>query len=186
MSVPTLWLTCARCGESFNDGVLHGYFEYELPDGAHIPLERRSAWCNGCDAMVAMENLDSAAAEERRGRLVNQMADNGGFLVWLPWKRSAMAYLREELKGVDQQLDYLRQRTTAPKCLSCGSDQVTPLPPSPHPEQDGPAIPAGWKHPGCGGEVQASLSGLRFIYVYPLRIYDADGSFLRESEYDER
>lgn len=32
--------------------------------------------------------------------------------------------------------------------------------------------------------MQASKSSLRFIFNHPLRIYDANGTFVRETEYE--
>lgn len=185
MSVPVPRLACDRCGQSFSHRVLYGLFDYELTDGTRLPLERRLAWCGACDNVVAAENLDPAGVLDERATVSRKLQDIKGISVLLPSRRRAATLYRKQLDELELRLAMLQRRQCGPRCLDCGSLETTMLPATPDLEEDGPHIPAGWKHPGCGGEMQAYLPSMRFIYNYRLRIYDAEGNFLRETDEED-
>lgn len=186
MSIPVVRLACDRCGESFSHRVLYGLFDYELADGARISLERRLGWCGVCATVVAVESLDPTPTVEEYAAVSRKLQDIGGIIsALLPSRRRAITFYRERLNELELRLAMLKRRQCGPRCLECGSVKVALLPATPDLEEDGPHVPAGWNHPGCGGEMQAYLPSMRFSYNYRLRIYDTEGVFLRETDEED-
>jgi hypothetical protein len=185
VSIPVPQLTCDRCRQSFSHRVLYGLFDYELADGTRLPLERRLGWCSACDTVVAAENLDPAPALDERTTVGRKLQGINGISALLPSRRRAVVFYRKQLDELELRLAMLQRRQYGPRCLDCGNVEITMLPATPDLEADGPHVPAGWKHPGCGGEMQAYLPSMRFSYNHRLRIYDAEGNFLRETDEEE-
>lgn len=181
MSVGTVVLECDECGASFSRGVLYGDFWYQLKSGDRYPLDRSLGWCNFCALMVAIEDLsgEQDIDEIQKNESWKQSAE-------LKLKRSLFSRLfgdeKDRIAKCDRTLrmlreksTFLRERSSPPRCLDCGSADVIRLPSAPWPQDVGVDIPAGWTHPMCGGQMIAKALPSRFHFSYPERVYDEDG-----------
>lgn len=176
MSVGTVIIECDECGASFSRGVLYGEFWYVMPNGMRFPLDRTLGWCNHCALMVAIEDFacESAKSEIRKfegwkrdaeGKFLNRLVGSN---------RGRIAEFDAELALLRSKVAFLSKRTE-PKCLDCGSADVVQLPHPPWPTEVGQEVPAGWRHPGCGGRMVVKALPGRLHFSYPERLYDENG-----------
>ena len=86
-----------------------------------------------------------------------------------------------------QVLRALAGRTSGPKCLVCGSQNVQYLPPFETPgfgECDGGeerSFPIAFVHPSCGGTLTVSFPNIRVSIRMPNRTYDREGYLISET-----
>jgi hypothetical protein len=207
MSMPFTVFSCRACDFKGSSMAIWGQFSYEGPAGL-VPVERCIGWCMDCDDLVPMEVLPSSSriaeleavitqakrklnefrreSESRRsilGKIFNSKVELPADLEELDRR---MYYDEGELKEQRIRLALLSRRSSPAKCLFCGSSQVEALPRqyrlSGSSEDPGAPAGIGWKHPRCGGDFEASHSGVRISKRLQHRVFTTDGEPLRIEE----
>lgn len=193
MSIPVATYKCTACNFSCWNAFTWGY-RYYLYGGTQVRMQVARGWCNACDDLCAIEELPTAAGEaEIRQRLIALQEELEKALGAAPrrrfwWQRIAratpqQASLQSEINSAKSELaDYqlrraaLSTRTTQARCLRCGSENCTPLPPH-HVDYygDGSPVLTGFTHPGCGGELFTVCDGTRLHLLLHEKAYDLDG-----------
>ncbi len=89
-------------------------------------------------------------------------------------------WISSELSSPSLLEDYL-SNPRKPRCLTCGSDEVSKVPQMPEGLNDfyddyRVKIPIEMKHPGCGGQLLASISEMRLNRSFSDRVYDLGGN----------
>lgn len=173
MSMAAAILYCDACDSRWSSAVLWGHFVYSLPGGQEISIDRVWGWCDCCRSFEPIERLPSDKPTTIAGRLLH--------------------FARRNHPGNDELMakkQLMRMRTEPPKCLSCGSQDVTyfewPRFPlgriSPASAVDAPNVSTGQSHPGCDGKLWLTYSRFRFIMKMEQRFYDGNGNLLKREQ----
>ena len=189
-SVRSIDISCSRCSFSSSAGVLWGKREYVLPDQSRIPIDAALAWCAPCNGLVAAEVVDlSAKSQERRslqslrGRLLNELAGTGGLLRTLTgFGSSKVERTRKDLQHCEEliqqtgiYLNAMGQRQSPPRCLECCGVEITPVI-LPEVSDARGAMPIGFIHPRCGGQLVAAVSPVSWSMNFTnIRLYNLEG-----------
>ncbi len=150
MSMPTLSFGCTHCDFSASSMDSWGIFNYRI-SGSLIPLEREFGWCGQCEGLSPVEVLPSADSisrlREEAGRMESELETEMDPLrrqrSWLAKLFRVEPRLPPQLNSLhfgitsrnasaerqQQALRALAGRTSGPKCLVCGSQDVQYLPP---------------------------------------------------------
>lgn len=119
-------------------------------------------------------------------------------LYWFGRRRNALKALERTLSGStrDQRaledrgselmlhlafLGALLSRKSPPRCLMCGNTGAFTIPkgrPLGSDVDPGPPTSAGWKHPGCRGEILVAHSDIWFDISISHRLYDVEGNYI--------
>jgi len=180
--MPTTDLECDKCGFQGGSGVLHGDFRY-VDGECEIPLDRTLGWCADCQEFVPIEQFDDieeVAAEIERVLYEMSIIEKK----WLPVslfsnrRKQRLARL-EQLAGLTKRLALIERRKGHEKCLSCGSVNVSRFD-GDYSEIDSfkysqKIIHTGYLHPGCGGEILATLCPMRFSIIFEPKCYSVNG-----------
>lgn len=181
--------------------VMWGRYSYSW-DGQEVPLKRDLGWCSGCSAISVIELFpDPKGVEEEKRRLTRLNGELAEERTTLDRRRSWLSKLiglkpkpSRKVRSLEGQIQNLQStieadtrraeiwaaRSSPPRCLRCGSMDITSLPPRPDIPEGQTGIGFGFPHPGCGGEILASHSGIRIAAGLTHRLYDAEGRFLEE------
>lgn len=196
MSVEAIDITCSKCSFESSEGVAHGIFKYKTNDGL-IYLIRKLAWCDACQTLVPAEvipndlkinklkeqllqvNQDIEKENSRiKGRSIVKkllFKHDSETLQDLSITKDVLQNSINEMENLKQYVDTNRK----PRCLECGSQDIIYLPPlpelDPFTEEEENPIPIGMNHPGCGGELLAAYSSIRFYRQFDERVYTTDG-----------
>lgn len=199
MSIPVATYKCTACDFSCWDAFTWGYRYYRYGE-AEVRMQVARGWCGSCNDLAAIEALPTAAGEARiQQRLIalqlelDEAHSSAPRKRW--WQRRArkapeQLRLESEVNSAMKELaEYhllrvaLSARTTQARCLRCGSENCTPLPP--HELEyfaiDSAPIPTGFTHPGCGGELVTVCDGTRLRLLLTEKAYDLDGCLLEET-----
>lgn len=182
VSIPFTNLECDKCGFQGGNGVVYGDFRYVDGD-SEILLERTLGWCSDCQGFVAVEQFDDreeVAAKIEKIQDEVRIGKNKRPSFSLFNKRPKQPLdRRDQLPGLFRRLALIEKRKGQEKCLHCGSvnvsqfdgdySQVDPF----ASEQE--TIHTGYFHPGCGGEILATASTMRFFIKYQPKFYSVDG-----------
>lgn len=170
MSFQDTWVKCNSCSKKFSTDVLVGRFSYELQDGTQLPIQRKYGWCHDCKCLEAAEDLDPVGVQKQIDELRGKRRDfEGGDESLASERIPVIDRIDQEIVELERLQLYLAERTAPSSCLNCGSNAV----------QEMPILVEDWRHPGCGGEFTSETGDVFFSDVYPLRVYDENGSLLR-------
>ena len=142
---------CDRCryGDSFTSPLR----SYELPDAATVAIETTFVWCDACRAirwgeilpdLVQLEG-DLASARAEDPQVIERLKLSAGRHITLD------ELLADHIDRLRRRVAWRRSRKSPPRCLECGSLEVTPLRRS-H-TRGGSDKWILQEHPGCGGTV---------------------------------
>ena len=197
MSWPVTTYYCTKCDFRQGDAGTWGTREYVLPDGIRIPVNSALGWCAQCNAITAVESLDIGRREAELREAERELEKQGGqpvrrwwqihrFLVPMFWRRDLanwyfFAGMVEDARAA---LQLITMRKSPPKCLACGSDEITTPLISDTSEWTDVSQPTrtGFIHPDCGGELSMVMDGLRIGLKPSVRRYTPEG-ILIEQEY---
>ena len=187
MSLPVGQITCTSC--SFSQSLVHCSVtvRYLLDADHHIDHHRASAWCPDCNRIEDVEDIPKPEAidaellaEEQiaQGTVVGRLKDKVGLPMSGERRRAHKRIMRLRLKK-----EWLRQRCSLPRCLSCGSTDIVNI----TWENDGSGGDAEpnrqmsrtFRHP-CGGRLVLTYSsGMRFNVAPRRLVVDPEGTLLR-------
>ena len=117
---------CENCkgAKTFSDTLC----SYKLEDGTTVNIERTFAWCSGCTEVVWAESILSL--EELRGEregLDNPSDETIDYLTSLAGRYSTFEEeLERSISFLDERIRWRESRESPPRCLSCGSTEITP------------------------------------------------------------
>ena len=126
---------------------------YELESGVRFPIRETTVWCLEEERLFVAEDLQSVELYER------------------------ILAATEGLPNIEQEearamLEWRRKRTDPPRCLSCGSPDIVPLP-----------AKGGIAHPGCRGKGELRYEQLvRHESPGGGSTYDSNGHFVRYAD----
>jgi hypothetical protein len=80
------------------------------------------------------------------------------------------------LREVDRWVAMVKERTSPPKCLECGSSRVVPYPAVVSTASVTTATPLPYEHPGYGGRFVRCPPGVRIEVGAGTRVYDREGN----------
>lgn len=117
-------------------------------EGGTLPVDQQPAWCPACLCFVLAERLPEVAELERSLAAVlggerKQQLDVLGRSV------------EQEASELTRRIAWRRGRRSPPRCLHCGSDDVTPLP-----------IANDFSHPATGERVVVTSSGFAVMRTW--------------------
>lgn len=183
MSIPHLYLKCELCDQEWALGSLVGRSSYQLPDGSLAQLHKTLSWCNFCGCYSPVEKMDSK--ESLHSKLGSLFVDSleaeksvnplflFAFKIFGKQASGRLKNIKNEVSEIHASLKLLSTRKSPPKCLNCGSTDISHKSAFESPEY----------HPNCGGEVARHESDdLRIMYRLQHKIYDVEGNFLHLRE----
>jgi hypothetical protein len=207
MSMPFTVFSCNRCDFGGSSIVNRGASCYQSGE-QQAYVNKQLGWCAQCADLCSAENLPTVASitamakeyaglqkvvEDCRSELKTKRSwlaklFNGS--IRLPdemlYAESDMMDLDNQLQDDRQCIEILKGRQSPARCLTCGSTEITYLP---HdykllgcPDNPGPPVPIHFLHPGCGGELLAQYSDIRFSLKSVRRFYDTEGNLLSDEE----
>ena len=112
------------------------------------------------------------------------------FWLFQPRKSTEQLKLEYEVESVGKRLaEYqltrtaLSARTSQARCLSCGAEGCSVLPPlEVNYLETGAPVPIGFVHPGCGGQITIACDGMRLSVRLTEKAYDLEGRQVYETE----
>ena len=200
MSVPGVHISCDRCEYHGSTVVVFGQFKYSTPRGT-ISTPRTLGWCSTCSTLAPVEEANLAARIKSLKidlgliKLEKKILKRGTpFLKRIFSSRKAYrealpapaAWILSELSSPVLLADYL-SCSRKPRCLTCGSTEVSEIPEMPDGlddfyDSDRIKVPIGMNHPDCGGQLLASTSKVRLSIRFKCRVYNlSDGKFAYET-----
>ncbi len=184
--------SCDRCDFKASNLVVWGRFYYQNFDGNLIPLKRNLGWCSSCKTLSAVENLSIDKTiydkiNEYEAEL-NKLKNPVFFIKHLMGSKKKeeikdrIAYAQQFIKEEIELVNILRSRKTPPRCLRCSSSDVIQykFPSAGFDESPNKLFPTGFIHPGCGGNIIMSNSGIDFMMRRKSRAYTTDGILIKE------
>jgi len=108
---------------------------YLLPDGTYLRLHSGPAWCRQCRRFA---NAESMPTVEHLESTIAQLSDpvECAKLFPAPLGPYDPVIIAEMIERQRKCIEWRRIRSSPPRCLRCGSTDITPLPfdqPTPHP-----------------------------------------------------
>ena len=182
MSMPSTDLVCNKCTFKGSNAVVWGDFRYVEGD-REIPLSRSLGWCADCSNFVPMEDFaikDELLAEMQKAlEPIRVRAKRWVSFSLLGRTRKHRLSELDGLSALITQLALAGERNGSERCLGCGSVNVEQVSGTcsgldPYGSENA-AVHTGFFHPGCGGEFLASISPMRFHYIFEPRLYSLDG-----------
>ena len=182
MSIPWTDLDCDKCGFHGDDSVVLGNSRYVDGD-CEIRLRKTLGWCSNCKEFVPIEHFEDneevAAEIEKILDGVKVRTKKRLSISLFGNRRKERLNRLEELPGLIKRLVLIEKRKGREKCLHCGSvnvsrfdgdySQIDPYRP------DGKSVHTGYLHPGCGGEILATASPMRFFNTFEAKLYSING-----------
>ena len=161
---------CTDCGSTFTSDDLAGRFVYELVNGHTIPVNTAAGWCQHCETLTPVEDLDPYAQDQRMSELASELGQPVGFLKSLSEKHKNQTRKNlAELRSLELLKQALLSREIDPKCLHCGSVDIQPV-----------------KHraekcyrPHCGGRLIPGDDPVFASVEYALQVYNLNGDLIR-------
>ena len=104
---------------------------YRLADGSEITLCSGPVWCAACAKVTHGEQIESIQEIDRRIRDLERLAAEIRREMSRPPLPAPDApgdrHQQEQIAELKLRRDWRRQRRSPPKCLACGSTDITPL-----------------------------------------------------------
>ena len=150
---------------------------YNIPSGENIYIETQCAWCSSCSCGVEAErvrtlmeiqsDLDALIAKEPE--MLEGVKDT------MQPDETIESALERAVLHLTQRRDWRKSRQSPPKCLECGSMEITPFLKRDHYElKDGDFETV--EHSGCGGQLH--LANVGFNIPMNRDYYTAEGGAL--------
>jgi hypothetical protein len=153
--------------------LLSAFLEYRLGDGSKLDIDQQPAWCRRCrefrlaEQIPSIEELEQSIAElqMREGPLIEHWE-----LVFCEEKTDEN--IEREIARYRKRISWRRCRLSAPRCLSCGSTAVDPIP-----------VNGEFFHPESGGRFVVSGGGWASAAPW-VAVFSPEGEMLPETEID--
>lgn len=197
--MPVATYQCTACELSSWDSGTWGY-RYYVYGEAKLRMRVGMGWCPSCNDLNPVEVLPDAEGEQLLQRKLQALqADLDVVLAVIPKKRfwlfqprksTEQLKLEYEVESVGKRLaEYqltrtaLSARTSQARCLSCGAEGCSVLPPlEVNYLETGAPVPIGFVHPGCGGQITIACDGMRLSVRLTEKAYDLEGRQVYETE----
>ncbi len=199
MSLPSTTFKCSRCGYRQCGAVAWGTKEYVLPNGLRLRAPSRLGWCHDCKGLAAVESISIEDRLEELRKIESDLAGChpprkprwwhlGRYIFYkgtLAWEKLQRDHHFSLVVGVADARDLLalqQQRITPPRCMDCGSENVTvPFITNQNLWEDSSQPePTGFHHPDCGGEILMIDDDLRIGLAPSVRRYTPEGDFIEK------
>jgi hypothetical protein len=203
MSLPSITFKCNRCDYSQSDAVAWGTKEYLLANGLRLRAPSRLGWCHDCKGLAPIESISIEDRLEELRKIENDLAESppprtprwwhlGRYIFYkgtLAWEKLQRDHHFSLVVGVADARDLLalqQQRITPPRCMDCGSANVTaPFITNESPWEDrSQPKPTGFHHPDCSGELLMIDEGVQIGLAPSVRRYTPEGDFIEKVELD--
>ena len=179
MSMPISIYRCTGCSSKWPTHQFWGMRLYLLENGQTVSVPRYLGGCENCRDLKEIERIPdeaemyeqfTAAYDKFRERDISFKRTFFGSLKPLD-KNKVESYelFRESLEEARNAVEWRKNRKSRPRCLTCGSHDVSSL--------DVSCI-----HPGCGGTFMTEETDIRIATRTKRKFYDTEGNFLREEE----
>lgn len=184
MSMPFKIIKCDTCDYEAHSSCIWGNFDYVDPDGTQFDVNRTYGWCYSCQDIRPIEDLsDEEQLEDGINTNFQKIADIkssdllGRFLQLLGKNGWQISNLKEDIKNNQRRLEFLHERKSPPKCLTCSSTDIKRLN---LPNTQGSNIEkiTEFKHPNCGGHLLVKNSEWMVNVALSTKEYDLNGHFL--------
>lgn len=155
-------------GSADSIALYSAFVDYRLPDGSRLHVRQRECWCPRCDCFVFAEDVPSLTdLEAELARLMNPDEELHQVLTFLE------VTIENQIAETQARIEWRRNRKTPPKCLHCGSTNITILPNVRESEE--------FRHPKTGQRVV--VAGRGFSDAAPWRAeFTAEGDIIRSDE----
>jgi hypothetical protein len=199
MSLPSITYKCSRCDYSQCGAVAWGTKEYVLPNGLRLRAPSRLGWCHDCKDLEPIESISIEDRLKELRKIENDLAECppprkprwwhlGRYIFYkgtLAWEKLQRDHHFSLVVGVADARDLLalqQQRINPPRCMECGSANVTaPFITNENSWEDSSQPkPTGFHHPDCGGEILMVDDDLRIGLAPSVRRYTPDGDFIEK------
>lgn len=204
MSWPVTTFYCSNCDFENTDIGSWRAKRYLLPNGVRLDVNWRLGWCDDCAKIVAVEDLSEDAPrldlQEAQQKIANQPPQPvrrwwqlHWFIFTGIWRKHvdawevAMFQAQSMEDDAASMLGLIRDRKSAPKCLTCGSTHThAPLITNEEPWID-TAQPkrTGFVHPLCGGDILMQMDDFRIALKPSTWHYKTEGIRLAEEQADQ-
>lgn len=182
MSVPISIIQCSGCAKEWSLHKFVGLYVYLLENGQTFPLDRSIGWCGCChdlqpveeipDEAALFENFIAAYDNFQKYALTFKKTFLGGLELSNSEQLKTYEIYRRKLGEARAAIEWRKNRTSKPKCLICGSEDISYM-----------DVFSGHEiHPECSGKLILKETDIRFAVHRRKRLYDPDGYFLREEE----
>ncbi|MBE9611033.1 hypothetical protein [Chitinilyticum piscinae] len=203
MSFQTSRYICSACDYTSEVLSLYAQRTYVTPT-SKAGVISKIGWCHDCETMKPIEALPTEqelavllhtkeARQLQLGRLIETEKLQRPFLARvlnLNTRPSDQRYdLEFEVQSLQWQIDraqavlgLMTHHRSPPRCLACASTQIEYLllikSIESHLSDDAEALPIGFRHPGCGGEMLIRRSDIRWMMKKSTLLYDTEGILL--------
>ncbi len=142
---------CDKC--SYGAAFSNPLRSYEMPDGSTINIERTFVWCATCREIQWGEELPDLTElecklEMTKGREPSVMEK---LLPYVSRYQTLDDLLAKQTQDLESRIIWRRLRSSAPRCLECGSAEITSLVRSE--TRSGNSKWTLIAHPDCGGVI---------------------------------
>ncbi|PKL50479.1 MAG: hypothetical protein CVV42_03000 [Candidatus Riflebacteria bacterium HGW-Riflebacteria-2] len=205
MSLPHLEFQCSKCDFESTSLKCFGRRNYRC-DESYIPVSSELGWCFRCKNIALIEAFPDEKEIMGRQNLLQVLVSaleksKESQPSEIPWHKKLLGIkpkLPEEVKELQYKITALKQhvaedlarlklmrdRQSPYKCLICGEEKHVYLTNVEwkrlHEQTE--AIPIGFKHPFCGGEILAGNSDIRFHFKSINYVYDKEGNFIEKAD----
>lgn len=179
MSMPISFYKCTGCSNKWSTSKFWGQRLYLLENGQTVSVPRCLGGCKNCGELKEIERMPDeaeiheqfiAAYDEFRKRDISFKRTFFGSLKPLDKdKVESYELFRKSLEEARNTIEWSKNRKSRPRCLTCGSHDVSSL--------DVSRI-----HPGCGGTFKIKETDICMAVRTKKKFYDTEGNFLREVE----
>jgi hypothetical protein len=182
VSIPFTTLECDKCGFQGGDGLVNGDFRY-VDGHFEMPVRRTLGWCSDCQSFAPIEDFND---KEEVTTEIQKIIEESKIPTRKRLSFSLFSKPRNkrvnrfsEIPALNKRLALIEKRQGHEKCLHCGSVNVSRFD-GDYSEIDTftysqKIIHTGYFHPGCGGEILATASPMRFFIKYEPKFYSVDG-----------
>ncbi|APR84223.1 Hypothetical protein A7982_09572 [Minicystis rosea] len=146
---------------------------YRLPDGERVSIRSVPAWCAGCATVINAEHLPPLAdVEHELADFESQGPGYQSFVELASQFDPSHGLVERHLADLRTTLAWRRMRRGPPRCLRCGSPDITYLT-----RATPDAHPTG-VHPSCGGTL--TLTGFAHASGVSEQWYSVEGERLAD------
>lgn len=200
MSMPVATYQCTACELSCWDAGTWGY-RYYVYGETKLRLRAAMGWCPSCMDLNAVEVLPDASGELLLQRklqafqaeldVIIAVTPKKRFWLFQPRKSTRQRCLEGEIESAAESLaEYqltrtaLSARQSQARCLRCGAEGCSVLPPHEvdYVGTDASPVPIAFVHPGCGGQITIACDGMRLNVSLTDKAYDLEGRQVNEIE----
>lgn len=200
MSMTALSFSCNKCDFTGSSWALWGDLNYKH-ENKLLGVNRDLGWCDDCaklcpiEVLIKQDDLDQALIEhekqliryqsakepfmQQRSRIAKILRLEPSFpnsILSMKFDIEEASYFINEMR---EHASFMVNRKSPPRCLSCSSHNIAPLPSFNHPEEtdyyeEDKAVYV-MDHPKCGGAIKAHQLSIRFSVKRRERFFDIEG-----------